>query len=488
MYKDIDELHAQEERSRNQAIEDITGISKKYFDTLYEACANIAELRDSLKVDINFLRALNNSPFLESEDLNEGLNEFICVDALRCYRGMEIPVNPETQEYLGLFLLTGHLIGDNFYMRYDSILRHQELMKGHVNFYALLTDLSERIGDEENLFVASFLPKGSELYKQYYALFYRWALLVSKADKVTTKKEQEWLLRLKCLQDAEIESKPTIIAEEEKSIIKETNSEESPITRLHGMIGLDSVKNEVETLYNFIKVQKQREKMGMKTSAVSYHCIFTGNAGTGKTTVARIVAQIYKELGVLKKGHLVETDRSGLVAEYVGQTAIKTNKIIDSALDGVLFIDEAYALSQGGREDFGKEAISTLIKRMEDDRDRLVVILAGYEEDMSSFLNSNLGIQSRINRYIHFPDYSEDELFQIFMSLANKSEYHITPEAQAKLRFIIEAELEKRDPKFGNARYIRNLFEKTIEHQANRLSSISDITPELLSTITISDL
>lgn len=257
---------------------------------------------------------------------------------------------------------------------------------------------------------------------------------------------------------------------------------------LKSLIGLSSVKKEIETLTNFIKIQKEREAKGLKTSQPSYHCVFTGNPGTGKTTVARIVAGIYKELGVLKSGHLVETDRSGLVAEYVGQTAVKTNKIIDSALDGVLFIDEAYSLISGSENDYGKEAIATLLKRMEDNRDRLVVILAGYTSEMQDFINSNSGLQSRFNRYIEFPDYSAEELYQIFELNTRKFDYSISDTVVEKLKAFFNDTVENKDKNFGNARFVRNFFEKTLENQANRLAREANLTIEKLTEISVEDI
>lgn len=256
---------------------------------------------------------------------------------------------------------------------------------------------------------------------------------------------------------------------------------------LEGLIGLESVKEEVKTMSNFIKIQQTRKQQGLMSSQVSYHCVFTGNPGTGKTTVARIIAGIYAELGVLKKGHLVETDRSGLVAEYVGQTAIKTNKVIDSAIDGVLFIDEAYSLVGGGQSDYGKEAIATLLKRMEDDRDRLVVILAGYGDEMKQFIDSNPGLQSRFNRYIHFPDYSAEELHQIFCSLVKKYDYELTDEAPFEMLSCLKEAVVHKDKNFGNGRTVRNVFEKTLERQANRLASIARPSLKQLKEITKED-
>lgn len=263
-----------------------------------------------------------------------------------------------------------------------------------------------------------------------------------------------------------------------------------PMAELNSLIGLNSAKKEVVKLTNFIKIQRQRESAGLKCSPISYHCVFTGNPGTGKTTVARILAGIYADLGILKEGKLVETDRSGLVAEYVGQTAVKTNKIIDSALDGVLFIDEAYSLVQGGSNDYGLEAIATLLKRMEDDRDRLVVILAGYGDEMKEFIDSNPGLESRFNRYIHFEDYSADELHKIFNLNVAKHEYILSPEANERVLNVLKNDVANKDENFGNARHVRNIFEKTLENQATRLSEISSdsLDRQKLQEITAEDI
>ena len=269
--------------------------------------------------------------------------------------------------------------------------------------------------------------------------------------------------------------------------LKRTDSDVSN-NHLDDLIGLNLVKEEIATLVNYIKMKQMRDEMSLKTPEVSYHCVFLGNPGTGKTTVARIIADIYRELGILKRGHLVESDRSGLVAEYVGQTAVKTNQMIDKALDGVLFIDEAYTLANESKEDFGHEAIATLLKRMEDDRDRLVVILAGYTNEMEDFINSNPGLRSRFNRYIHFEDYSAEELFKIFLLNAKKNEYTLADDVKDYLLQKLEEVVAKKPKDFGNARYIRNLFEKTVEAQANRLASEPKITKELLVEIKKEDI
>ena len=252
-------------------------------------------------------------------------------------------------------------------------------------------------------------------------------------------------------------------------------------------IGLEDVKKEVETLINLVTIQKLRKENGLPVNELSLHMVFSGNPGTGKTMIARLMARIYKSLGILSKGQLVEVDRSGLVAGYVGQTAIKTGEVIEKALGGVLFIDEAYALTTRGGNDYGQEAVDTLLKAMEDHRDDLIVIVAGYIELMQEFVKSNPGLESRFNRFLHFPDYSIDEMMAIFDMRCSQNSYTLAEDAKPILRVLLK--LKSLDVKgFGNARGVRNLFERAVTAQANRLSTDPDITKEDLMLLTADDI
>ena len=256
---------------------------------------------------------------------------------------------------------------------------------------------------------------------------------------------------------------------------------------LDGCIGLAAVKKEVRSLINMVTVHQMREKNGLPASDLSLHMVFSGNPGTGKTTIARIMARIYHSLGILSKGQLVEVDRGGLVAGYVGQTAIKTGKVIDSALGGVLFIDEAYALNGRSENDFGQEAIDTLLKAMEDHRDDLVVIVAGYDGLMDRFIHSNPGLESRFNRFLHFDDYTVEEMLAMFRSQCEKGCYQLDPAAEESLAAFIRE--ESVDPvSFGNGRGVRNIFERVLVQQANRLAEQEAVTREDLMTITPADI
>lgn len=264
---------------------------------------------------------------------------------------------------------------------------------------------------------------------------------------------------------------------------------ESILSELNELIGLESIKEEIAGLINLIKVRKLREEKDLPILPMSFHLVFSGNPGTGKTTVARIVSKIYKNLGVISKGNLVEVDRSGLVAGFVGQTAIKTREVIDSAKGGVLFIDEAYSLTPGSSQsDYGSEAIEVLLKAMEDQRGDLVVIVAGYTNEMEDFLNSNPGLKSRFNKFIHFSDYTPEELLDIFILISKKHGYRLTDDAKEELEKLISHVYDNRTENFANARITRNMFESVIQYQANRVIEIEEPSRDELQEITIEDI
>ena len=273
-------------------------------------------------------------------------------------------------------------------------------------------------------------------------------------------------------------------AEEEK---EETLDE--LMGQMDSLIGLESVKKEVRSLINLIRVRSMRKEHDLKVMDMSFHMVFTGNPGTGKTTVARLVAKIYRKLGFLSKGQLIETDRSGLVAGYVGQTAGKVTDVVNSALGGILFIDEAYALARKGMDnDFGHEAIDTLVKLMEDHRDDLVVIVAGYTDEMHDFLTSNPGLISRFNKYIDFPDYTDDELMAILEMNAKRQGYTVEDSAKQVVREMLTSMTLSERMDFGNARGMRNTLEKLVQAQANRLAVCEgEITRDMLLAITEAD-
>ena len=268
-----------------------------------------------------------------------------------------------------------------------------------------------------------------------------------------------------------------------------TDNLKETLQELQNLIGLKQLKSEINTLINFLKIQQQRQKHGLPKVPITLHLVFCGSPGTGKTTVARLIGKIYQELGILKKGHCIETDRSGMVSGYIGQTAIKTDKLIESALDGVLFIDEAYTLKpENAGKDFGQEAIDTLLKRMEDYRDRLVVIVAGYPDEMSRFIESNPGLKSRFTRYFTFEDYQPEELLAIFLKICQSHHYQIDSDAKTALLNKFSDLYQNRDNNFGNGRLVRNIFEKTLERQATRLARLTDVSRKMIITITKEDI
>jgi hypothetical protein len=263
---------------------------------------------------------------------------------------------------------------------------------------------------------------------------------------------------------------------------------EEALAELDELIGLEPVKHEVRTLVNYLKLRKRRGEAGLSDTEVSLHMVFTGNPGTGKTSVARILGKIFGAMGILAKGHLVETDRSGLVAEYMGQTSSKAQAKINEALDGVLFIDEAYSLvARDGQDPYGSEAVQSLLKRAEDDRHRLVVILAGYPDEMQTLLKTNPGLSSRFNRLLEFDDYSPLELARIFGWLCDKNRYKLAGGTRAKLMLGLAELHRRRDRHFGNGRTVRNLFEQAIRRMANRIADIRELSAEQLMLLESDD-
>ena len=495
MVKDIDSLDklfiSLQDTNRP---DNIFGVTEDYFNNTKSTVYAIESFYDEIKNDLTVMNVVENSLPQSFGTREQKLVALLYADIMKVYQhfGHSV-VNLKNREGFALVLLSSRILGGDadLNINYNTINFLNEISDSVPSVFANLNNWIDKYPDDRFFFIGQILNRcrREDLQVRYFNLLYRLFSIIAKADNTITEEEANWLKLL--MDSTQQDSKNDVIfnidtTQTANTINTKPNTikeETKPIDELNKLIGLSNVKSEINSLSNLVKVQQVRKSRGMAVSNVSYHCVFTGNPGTGKTTVARIVADIYKQLGVLKKGHLVETDRSGLIAEYVGQTAVKTNAIIDSALDGVLFIDEAYSIVQGGQNDYGKEAIATLLKRMEDDRDRLVVILAGYTKEMADFINANSGLQSRFNRYIEFPDYSSDELLQIFSSILNSNDCKATDEALALAKDYINYNVEHKDQNFGNARFVRNLFERVLTQQANRLAVEETVTNEMLSTI-----
>lgn len=466
-----------------------TLISKEYFDLLLMLSNEVFEMKDILEKDETTMKSF--SEILKTTKIDV----LMAYDLAKIFKIlMGNNVERKLVEMSALFFGVCRLLGNSEVYRtmdYEKFVAlHSEgaLIKAAESILNIDVSMTVREGDQDPainnsdfILPALLIHSENPLFDKYAVILCQFATIIAKADGVVSGNEE------KLLKEIYEKIHNSHITSSRKPLKFLTTGRDQSLSdileELNSLIGLASVKQEVNTLINFATVQTEREKLGLKSSQVSYHLVLTGAPGTGKTTVARIVSKIYNKLGILEKGQLVETDRSGLIAEYLGQTSAKVNKAVDSALDGVLFIDEAYALIDGGKNDYGKEAIATLLKRMEDDREKLVVMVAGYTEEMKTFIDANSGLKSRFNKYIEFPDYTPEEMVQIFVSQCKGLDYCLTDEAKIKVFDLVELAYEQRDRSFGNGRYVRNTFEKAMERQANRVAGVSPLTKEILTTI-----
>lgn len=481
-------------------------INKNIMSNNQEYYDLIDELKYQLKIindDLNKSDELKD--FLTQHSDENSLGSFdtilqycLLFDISKTYNILFEKFGENRMHKLALVVLSASIMGENSQfineLSYDSLLQMQNgdkldaIIDNFSGFGKKNNPISISLNNKKELEIFS-LPNvlrlsNSEFIDKYATFLYRLATVLAKSDNVINESEEEVLKTIYKM----LNPKNKITSNKDKIEESKILTIEESLKQLDNLIGLQYVKSEVTSLVNFVNFQKEREKHGLKQNDISYHCVFTGAPGTGKTTVARILASIFRSLEVIDKGHLIETDRSGMIAEYVGQTAVKVDKIVNESLGGVLFIDEAYSLSTGSSEDFGKEAIATLLKRMEDNRDNLIVIVAGYTDKMKDFIDMNPGLKSRFNRFIQFDDYSPTELVSIFKKMCEASDYILKTEVEIILKQEFTKIYETRDDSFGNGRFVRNMFEKTIENLSNRISKSKQITKELLTTIEKEDL
>jgi SpoVK/Ycf46/Vps4 family AAA+-type ATPase len=423
---------------------------------------------------------------------------------------MNLQVDPEKKNTL--FYKTEHFFLSDVIYAYEKLLPKADEKSGFVLAYYYDVLRNDHFADEANILGFNALVKSSDFQKQL--------LKIRKENDQTGTKTPAVVLA------SAVQDQPDVFAAvlkhygqfvesafgmqfkqetdskqffglETQTVSKRKKVTENPsddslekvLSELNELIGLKAVKTDVNELINLLAIQKKRTTKRLKNIEFSLHTVFLGPPGTGKTTVARLLSRIYKHLGFLSEGQMFETDREGLVAGYVGQTATKVDEAVKHSLGGVLFIDEAYALTQSSASsDYGAEAVNTLIKRMEDHRDDLAVVVAGYTEPMKQFIESNPGLRSRFNRYFYFDHFTPEELMQIFESFCKSSDFLLTDAAKEKLADTFSLLYEKKDESFGNARVARNLFEKCIQKQANRIVKLSKHTQKVLKTLEEEDI
>ena len=375
---------------------------------------------------------------------------------------------------------------------YSDVIEHNQnyFSNGDVpEFFSRIVELGEAVSNKTNSSIDSSINTTISLTVEWFEMLGKTYIQFYGTTPQRQKVFNDYIARMHNYLN-ELSIRQDVLCSQNNRPQKNSFVEESSSNaqlELESLIGLSDIKHDVDELISLAKMNKMRAENGLKSIPLSLHLVFTGNPGTGKTTVARILAKLYNEIGILSQGQLIEVDRSDLVAGYVGQTAIKTAEKIKEALGGILFIDEAYTLAKDGN-DFGQEAIDTLLKAMEDNRDDFIVIVAGYQAPMEKFINSNPGLKSRFNKFFLFPDYSSDELSVIFRQICKKYDYSVSDDVLALVDQHIASVVATKTDNFANAREIRNYFERIVANQALRLSKLNDVSQTDLYTITVDDL
>jgi stage V sporulation protein K len=454
-------------------------IEATLIQTLNAHCAEIQSLCAELNVDNVFVQKINETYLLPDAPNYFKTEHYFLADFIKIYNQIAIVETPKSRFILGYF--------------YDSLKNNKPTDSSNINqLNQLMNDpaFAEHLNKLKNNHFDKFKSKTIEEYilpeilknlshKSFdlaVSFEKKFAILLANSDFITTPEEQKAIDGIV----AKI-SQPKALENAKATLVAEDDTLEKVLAELNELIGLTEVKSAINELIDLLKVQKIREGQGLENIDSSLHSVFLGPPGTGKTTVARLIGRIYKHLGYLPKGHVVETDRAGMVAGYVGQTALKVAEVVNQSIGGVLFVDEAYALTPAdGGKDFGSEAVDTLLKRIEDHRKELAVIVAGYTVPMKEFVESNPGLRSRFNRFYMFNHFEPEQLMQIFEMYAKKAHFTVTPEAKILLTETFALLYEKRDEGFGNARVVRNIFEKCVMNQATRVvkysSSVLDTT------------
>lgn len=452
--------------------------SASFIKTLQKETTSILEICNVLNHDQDFSVKLNE---IKSNTSNEKLLKaeiFFLADFITLFKA-EIKQNEKAQFVMAYYydvLRNKHFANENSSDALNEFIFSNEFKNSFKNILLENTILPEKDMKPPYFLLQKLNDRQEEIIK-----IYRNFIEYAFDKKYNDEEEFKDFFKIKLLSEFK---KNDALSE-----ILEDDTLEKVLQELNELIGLDEVKKDIEELINLLEIQKKRSTEGLRNIEITLHTVFMGSPGTGKTTVARLLSRIFKHLGFLSKGQLYETDREGLIAGYVGQTAIKVNNAVNSSIGGVLFIDEAYALTQNSLgNDYGSEAINILLKRMEDSRKDLAVVVAGYTEPMKNFIESNPGLQSRFNRYFYFKDFTPLQLYAIFESFCIKSDFIISDEAKEKLTDTFELLYRDKTESFGNARLARNVFEKSIQNQANRIITLTELNRDTLKIVTDDDI